>query len=121
MVFPVSLSPGSHYTAAGKENQGGRDSKATGCSLMSPALQSKNIDNYLCGLGKAAQSQVKANVSTCLHHLKEKEDNGKKPHCPAMTCHAHPPSSLRITHRFLGRALGQLLNEKHHGAKVIHS
>lgn len=56
-----------------------------------------------------------------MHHLKEKEDNRKKPHCPTIACHCHPPSSPHISHWFLCRALGQLLNEKCYSAKVINS
>lgn len=67
MEFAMCLSPEYHYITAVKEKQGGWDSRVTRCSLMSPAPQSKNIDSYLCGLGKAAQSQIKANaLPVCL-------------------------------------------------------
>lgn len=87
MEFPICLNPGYHYITAVKEKQGEWHSRATRCSLMSPAPQSKNIDNYLCGLAKAAQSQVKANALPVCFIWRKRSTTGRShivPRWPAM-------------------------------------
>lgn len=88
MEFPMCLSPEYHYITAIKEKQGEWDSRDTGRSLMSPAPQSKDIDNYLHGLGKAAQSQVKANTLPVCFIWRKRRTKGRShivPRWPAMT------------------------------------
>lgn len=87
MEFPMCLSPGYHYRAPGKGKQGWWEGKASGCSLMSPAPQSKNIDSYLHGLGKAAQSQGEANTLPVCLIWRTRSTAGRShivPRCPAM-------------------------------------